>query len=295
MKKIMLIGIVLTLLISTTFVIAIKPQNILSNKDKEFTLPENAKEISLGVYDLGVKIHKGKQVQGYAFVDYKKGYGKPTGCNNDGVCQGWEDADCADCTGGGGEDPPQEEGCNCYAFISRGAKWKTVEPWVVNTANIEGLEGSDLFNILSDGVVKWETAAGKDILGGGSTTTETLVADTVSPDNVNEIYFGSIAESGAIAVTIVWGYFGGPPPRRQLIEWDMIFDQVDFDWSTVGESNKMDFDNIATHELGHSCGLADLYTSDCLQQTMYGIASEGETNKRILECGDITGIRELYK
>jgi hypothetical protein len=57
----------------------------------------------------------------------------------------------------------------------------------------------------------------------------------------------------------------------------------------------MDFDNIATHELGHSCGLGDLYTSDCSQQTMYGYASNGETNKRTLECGDIAGISELYK
>jgi hypothetical protein len=295
MKKIMLIGIVTILLISTSLVTAIKPQDTPTNKEKGFTLPENAKEISPGVYDLGIKIHKGKKVQGYAFVDYKKGYGKPTGCNNDGVCQGWEDADCVDCSGGGGEEPPQEEGCNCYVFLSRGAKWKTIEPWIVNTANNEGLNGDAVFDILLDGVVKWETAAGKDILGSGSTTTETLVADTVSPDDENEVYFGDIAEQGAIAVTIIWGVFGGPPPRRQLVEWDMIFDQVDFDWSVSGESNKMDFDNIATHELGHSCGLGDLYTSDCSQQTMYGYASEGETNKRNLECGDITGISDLYK
>ena len=69
---------------------------------------------------------------------------------------------------------------------------------------------------------------------------------------------------------------------------------VDFDWSDSGEAGKMDFENIATHELGHSVGLDDLYNSGCSAETMYGYASEGETNKRTLELGDITGVSELY-
>ncbi len=56
----------------------------------------------------------------------------------------------------------------------------------------------------------------------------------------------------------------------------------------------MDFDNIATHELGHSFGLDDLYEDTCFEETMYGYASTGETNKRTLENGDITGIYTLY-
>ena len=60
------------------------------------------------------------------------------------------------------------------------------------------------------------------------------------------------------------------------------------------EANKMDFDNIATHELGHSVGMADLYTNGCSEQTMYGYATYGETKKRSLEDGDINGVRKLY-
>ena len=55
----------------------------------------------------------------------------------------------------------------------------------------------------------------------------------------------------------------------------------------------MDFENIATHELGHAVGLGDLY-NDCTEETMYGYASYGETKKRTLEAGDITGIKKLY-
>ena len=49
------------------------------------------------------------------------------------------------------------------------------------------------------------------------------------------------------------------------------------------------------YELGHSVGLADLYTARCSDQTMYGYASLGETQKRSLEAGDTAGIRKLYQ
>ena len=57
----------------------------------------------------------------------------------------------------------------------------------------------------------------------------------------------------------------------------------------------MDFESIATHELGHSVGMGDLYTTDCGEMTMYGYATDGETKKSSLEDGDITGVKELYK
>ena len=57
---------------------------------------------------------------------------------------------------------------------------------------------------------------------------------------------------------------------------------------------KMDFANIATHELGHSVGLDDLYDDKCREQTMHGYADYGETKKRTLEAGDIAGISKLY-
>jgi hypothetical protein len=89
-----------------------------------------------------------------------------------------------------------------------------------------------------------------------------------------------------------------------LVEFDIIFDDVDFEWG-IGDANKMDLENIATHEIGHALGLADLYdwtydTTDpevlnkVREQTMYGLAIEGETKKRTLETGDIAGVEVLY-
>ena len=65
------------------------------------TIPAKAVEMAPGVFSLGIAQDvDGKIVEGYAIVKYKKGFGKPTGCNNDGKCQGWEDPSCADCVGG---------------------------------------------------------------------------------------------------------------------------------------------------------------------------------------------------
>lgn len=255
-------------------------------------IPAKAVEMAPGVFSLGATIHQGEVVEGYAFVDYKKAPGKPGAvCGND-VCEPGENArKCpADC--GGGEEPDTS---SCYGFLAKGAKWKTIEPWVVDPANTEGLAGDFVLSNLSGNVAKWEAAANTDILGSGSATSEPLVADTVSPDGQNEVYFGDIQDPGVIAMAIVWGVFSGPPGNRKLVEWDQVYDQVDYDWSGSGETGKMDFENIATHELGHSVGMADLYTTECSEQTMYGYAAFGETKKRTLGAGDIAGAKALYK
>lgn len=235
-------------------------------------LPDHAVSVAPGLYYLGQSLDEGRMVEGYAIVRYKEGHAKPPGVGKD--------------------KPPKTN--SCYEFLARGAKWKSVEPWVVNPTNNAGLSDSYVLANLADNIQKWETAAGKDILGAGTTTTQTLVADTTSTDGVNEVYFGSIDEPGVIGVTIIWGIFGGPPKGRELVEWDQIYNQ-DLAWSNTGESGFMDFESIATHELGHSVGMGDLYSTGCNQQTMYGYASEGELNKRDLEAGDIAGIKSLYK
>ena len=161
----------------------------------------------------------------------------------------------------------------------------------MNPANKSGLSSGAVMGGLEYGVGEWNDAAGTIILGSGSQTDQDLQPDTESTDGLNEVLFGDIAEDGVIGVTIVWGIFGGPPFARELVEWDQVYDDVDFDWSedcTLGGCTcepqpcrgKMDFVNIAIHELGHSCGLGDLYDDKCSEQTMYGYADYGETKKR---------------
>ena len=289
MKKYLALGL-MALMFSVG--ITVKPDFAQSNVEggrARVVIPAHAIEVAPGIFSLGTAVDNWRIVEGYAIITYKKGFGKPTGCKDDGVCQGWESASCDDCSGSG-EEP---DASSCYGFLSKRAKWKSIESYIVNPENIRGLDESFVASNFAMDIGKWESAAGTEILG-DEVTGVVDGADMDSPDNKNEVYFGDISEPGAIAVTIVWGVFGGPPPFRELVEWDQVYDDVDFDWSMAGESGKMDFENIATHELGHSVGLDDLYSDECSEQTMYGYAGYGETSKRTLESGDINGIQKLY-
>jgi len=84
------------------------------------------------------------------------------------------------------------------------------------------------------------------------------------------------------------------PATKQIVEFDIVF-ETDFPWGD-GEANPsvMDLWNIASHEIGHGLGLADVYELDCSDVTMYGLSGEGDTEKRDLAEADITGIQTLY-
>ncbi len=281
MKKtkigIFLISLLIVSLVASVFVLA-KPDVMPDKARNPVIIPAHAVEVAPGVFYLGKALDKGRIVEGYAM------FVKPeTECGN-GICEPGENArKCPeDCEG---EVPEEPDTSSCYEFLARGAKWRIVEPYMVGM-NING-------NILSSSIEKWENAADYNILG-GEIAGIVDGADLVSPDNKNEVYFADIEESGVIAVAIVWGYFSGPPFARELVEWDMVFDDVSFNWSETGETNKMDFENIATHELGHAVGLGDLYNTECSDQTMYGYSTKGEIKKRTLESGDIAGIQKLY-
>ena len=298
MKRYIAWGLVFVLIFSVGFVLAAKPDVTPPQANPpegrpSVVLPPQAKEVAPNIFYLGRAIDQGRLVYGYAIIDYKKVYGKAV-CGN-GICEPGENArKCpADCGGDGGEEEPDDS--SCYTFLAKGAKWKSIEPYVVNPVNTRDLNETFVTSNLAGNIEKWENEAGTDILGLGSSTSATLIADTTATDGKNEVYFAEIDEPGAIAITIVWGTFNAPPPFRELVEWDQVYDDVDFDWSASGEDQKMDFENIATHELGHSVGMGDLYTDGCSEQTMFGYAQYNETKKRTLEVGDITGVQTLYR
>jgi hypothetical protein len=256
-------------------------------------IPERAVQVSPDLFYLGTSVDGGRKVEGYAFIHRRDNHAKPgTECGNN-ICEPGENKNkCPqDCGGGGGDDTDTS---SCYSLLAKGAKWRTIEPYYINPANNSGIDPLYIADRLDLDIGNWEAAADYYILGSGYVTSETLAADTEATDGYNEVYFADISEPGAIGVTIVWGIFYGSPFTRELVEWDQVYDDVDFAWSTAGEAGKMDFENIATHELGHSMGLGDLYDDKCSLETMYGYADYGETKKRTLEAGDIAGINELY-
>lgn len=201
--------------------------------------------------------------------------------------------------------PPGQQGgggtSSCFAFISNGAKWKTTEQYVLSTSNNDGLSSSFVTSTISTSLDTWDNEVAFDIFGIQDTNSVVDGPDTNSPDNKNEIMLGSISNPGVIAVTIVWGFFGGPPSQREIIEYDMVFDDPDFLWGDAGPTSEtslgntaiMDFKNIAAHEIGHAAGLSHP-SNTCAEETMYTFSQEGETKKRTLNPGDIAGINALY-
>lgn len=235
-------------------------------------IPEKAVEVADGVFDLGTAVDKhGETVQGYAFVHYKDGHARQTThIKNAGSTTS-----------------------SCYAFLAKGARWKATETYVFDPTNSRYLDASTTQTLLAASLEGWDGHVAFDIFGTEATgTVDAAAVGTLNEKN--EVLFGNIASAGAIAVTYVWGTFYGPPSGRKLVEWDMVFDDADFDWSTAGEAAKMDFWNIASHETGHAAGMG--HPSDgCTEETMYRYADYGETKKRDLNAGDIAGIKALYK
>ena len=107
-------------------------------------------------------------------------------------------------------------------------------------------------------------------------------------DYKNSVSYGDYSTDGVIAVTSTWY----SRATKTAVESDILFD-TDFKWGTE-DPLSMDIQNIATHEIGHTLGLSDLYTSSCSAVTMYGYSWEGDFEKSSLELPDITGLQKLY-
>lgn len=178
---------------------------------------------------------------------------------------------------------------SCYTYIANGAKWKTTESYVINPTG-STLNSTFVQQAIDNGVVEWERYGGSNIFGLSSIDT----AVGLGFDDKNVVNFGPYSDNNAIAVTTVWGYFSSAPSTREIVEWDMLFNNYYTYGDASVNTSVMDLQNIATHELGHSAGMGDLSSMSCSAQTMFGYSGYGEIIKRDLANGDIKGIRKLY-
>ena len=251
-----------------------EPSSKALAQGRRISLPPQAAQIAQGIYDLGLaRDADGTIVQGFAFVHYKKDFARPDKP--------------------GGAKPPKAS--SCFAFLASGAKWKGVpEPFIFDETVSDA--GARL-SLVSTAIGTWEAAAaGKDILGDGIVAPVSIeVARTLN--GFNEVTFGSFVDDPyVIAMTTVWGVWGGPPAGRHLVEWDMVFGDDSWSWwYNVGTPGTTftDFLSIATHEIGHAMGM-DHPSDTCTEETMYAFSGWSETKKRDLNDGDIAGIRKLY-
>jgi hypothetical protein len=113
------------------------------------------------------------------------------------------------------------------------------------------------------------------------------------PDGVNVVDFGDMAAIGmsnrtTLAYTQTW--WSG----NRIVETDQRFN-IHKRWSTSGARGAFDVQAVATHETGHTLGIAGDYAGRAhLGLTMAANIAPGETRPRTLGWGDILALRALY-
>ncbi len=174
----------------------------------------------------------------------------------------------------------------CYKLM--GIKWKKLPvSYTINPINNEGLSAEQVFSNLSTSAETWDAATTKELFSNSYTTGNVAFGKL---DGKNAIVFGPYSEANVIAVTSVWY----SRPTKEIVEFDMLFNDKWAWGDATSKPSLMDFQNIATHEFGHAAGLADLYTDTCTFVTMYGYSGAGDVEKRTLAQPDITGLRAIY-
>lgn len=202
--------------------------------------------------------------------------------------------------GGSGNGGSTGRSDQCYSFLANGMKWKSTESYLINPSS-SGMIANDILNSINVGADAWDDQVSFEIFGSGSLDNAAQVILT-NLDDKNVVIFGTVTDekgntlTNVIAVTYTWANWSAPPPLRQIMEWDMVFNIGSFSFGDASSSTSlMDLGGIGTHELGHAAGMGHTSTNAlCQDQTMYPTAGYGETKKRTLELGDITGIKKLY-
>jgi len=173
---------------------------------------------------------------------------------------------------------PSARKTTCYKLA--GWKWSGPVKYTV-------VRSQDLTTAITDSMGTWDSATSEDLFT--SPAAGTYPWGGLS-DGKNSVSYGNYPGDGVIAVTVTWYNRA----TKSAVESDILFD-TDFSWGDADEDpTRMDLRNIATHEIGHTLGLSDIYTDSCNTVTMYGYSTEGDTGKRILELPDITGLQKLY-
>lgn len=176
--------------------------------------------------------------------------------------------------------------------------YMVVEPWsfMINTSGANtDLSSGQIYSAIEAGMREWNSNMSQPKFSMNNTTTS-LVAGVQDYNNV--ISFGKL-DSGVLARTTAWydkdfklpeGY----PATYLAVEADIVFNNQTF-WTDVSAGgNGYDMQSLATHELGHTLGLADVYNTNYAYATMYGLGYANDIAARSLASPDLQGLSQYY-
>lgn len=176
---------------------------------------------------------------------------------------------------------------NVSAYKFLGAKWPGSSPVVPYWFNEQGCEDvPDEWEYMHDAFNVWCDVPSTVIESKykGMTTVNKVAADSI---NILKWAKGKDWPLGGnvVAVCYTWS-------KANIIkEFDIVFNNKNWAWSTSGQSGKMDVGAIATHEVGHALGLDHSNIQDAV---MYPKVKQGDISNRTLHPDDSTGISRLY-
>jgi len=167
-----------------------------------------------------------------------------------------------------------------YALL--GYKWYSTANYWINPSNNYGFSQVAVVTAITTSAKTWDSETSFAVFSYVGMVSK----QAGKYDHYNVVSWGSY-RAGVIAVTYIWSI------GTQIVETDLRLNTF-YTWSLSGAAKKMDVKNIAVHEFGHWCGLADLYGDADYWLTMYGYSNYGEIYKQTLGYGDIKGLKAVY-
>lgn len=176
--------------------------------------------------------------------------------------------------------------CTSTAFLLTSYHWAAPYSFRVD-ASKSGLDAAGALAALAASAESWDAETSAALVGTVDAGGNGGKAGRL--DGVSQVGWKRLS-ARTIALTTTWY----STDTFLAVESDQAY-STSYGWSLSGAANRMDLQNIATHEIGHSFGLTHpetLSENSCL--TMYATAGYGETHKRTLGDGDVLGIRAVY-
>lgn len=179
-------------------------------------------------------------------------------------------------------------------YLLTGKRWNTRDPQLTfvlrNDANLasEGLQTLAVQAAFVAAASTWDAATSQNLFADSGTI---AVSPAVTIDTYNKLNTVGWKPflNNCLAYSRTWYKSTLVDGYKTIVDADICFN-TKYPWRTSGTVGA-DVQTIALHELGHSLGLGDLYSSADSEQAMYGYYKKVKIS---LGAGDRLGIAKMY-